>query len=170
MTETREKLLEAKYFLGRMIENQSARDAFKYNLSAFLSASRSVTLFMQKEYDKVSGFKEWYAKKQDEMKNDPFMKLLVDKRDLTIHQRQVEFKGKISVVIAETIHMSESVSFKLVRQDGTVVEGGSKPSFPSSEVKHEPKAKAEWVWYFHDLPEKDIRLCENTPHISQKRA
>jgi hypothetical protein len=40
MTDTREKLLKAKYFLERMIKNQDKRDSFKYNLSAFLSAAR----------------------------------------------------------------------------------------------------------------------------------
>lgn len=57
MSDTREKLQESEYFLGLMTLTQAERDTFKYNLSAFLSASRSVTLIMQKEYDRISGFK-----------------------------------------------------------------------------------------------------------------
>ena len=154
MTETREKFIEAKFFFDRMVENQSVRDAFKFNLSAFLSAARSVTLFMQKEYHKVSGFKEWYIKKQDEMGKDPYMKLLDDKRDLTIHQHQVEMKGNVKVEITETIGISDSVSFKLIRQDGTVIEGGSQASKPPNKAKNE--TRIEWLWYFNDLPGKDI--------------
>lgn len=39
MTDTREKLLEAMYFLEQVKKNTAERDAFKYNLSAFLSAA-----------------------------------------------------------------------------------------------------------------------------------
>jgi len=46
MSDSREKLLEAEFFLERMKETQSDRAAFKYNLSAFLAAARSVTWFM----------------------------------------------------------------------------------------------------------------------------
>jgi len=67
MSDTRQKLEEAKYF-------------FKYNLSAFLSAARSVTLIMQKEFGKVSDFKDWYTEKQSMMRSDETMRLLNNKR------------------------------------------------------------------------------------------
>ncbi|MCD6209368.1 MAG: hypothetical protein J7J01_00480 [Methanophagales archaeon] len=56
-TDTREKLLEARYFLEQMKERQSDQDAFKYNLSAFLAAARSVTLIMQKEFARLLALK-----------------------------------------------------------------------------------------------------------------
>jgi hypothetical protein len=36
------KIREAEYFLRRMTEEREIRDAFQFNLSAFLSASRPV--------------------------------------------------------------------------------------------------------------------------------
>ena len=74
---TRHKLQEAEYFLSKMEEFFKDDEIFAYNLSAFLSAARSITLFMQKQYrtgkskkDKKD-FDEWYCRKQQEMKDDP---------------------------------------------------------------------------------------------------
>ncbi len=51
--QTRKKLREAKFFLGRMSEAEESprldKDDFDFYLSAFLSAGRSVTLFLQVE-------------------------------------------------------------------------------------------------------------------------
>ena len=62
VTDTMDKLNEAKYFLKSMNDNTPEREAFKYNLSAFLAAARSVTFIMQKEFDSIKGFKDWYKK------------------------------------------------------------------------------------------------------------
>ncbi len=55
--QTRKKLREAKFFLGRMSEaDKSSRldkEDFDFNLSAFLSAGRSVTFFLQVEQKKL---------------------------------------------------------------------------------------------------------------------
>jgi len=53
MTNTRIKLEEAKYFFKRMNEEVANRDPFKYNLSAFLAAARSVTFVMHSEFKHI---------------------------------------------------------------------------------------------------------------------
>jgi hypothetical protein len=65
---------------------------FIFYLSAFLSAYRSITAVMQKEYKKAEGFRDWYygnGKTQDEMKKDGKMRLLKLSRDVSLHQRVV---------------------------------------------------------------------------------
>jgi hypothetical protein len=105
MSETRYKLREAKYFLERMQENASSdRDTFTFNLSAFLSAARSVRQFLMAEYKHVTGFNGWWgAKRQGEWpdpnKNDyrdvvdPIKAANVffeDARNQVIHQRLMQ--------------------------------------------------------------------------------
>ncbi|MEA3475100.1 MAG: hypothetical protein U9R23_01440 [Candidatus Cloacimonadota bacterium] len=159
MTDTREKLFAAKYFLERMKEEIADRDAFKYNLSAFLAAARSVTLIMQKEFDKISGFKEWYAEKQSKMRNDETMRLLNDKRVMTIHQEPVRPRAHINVGISEHVTISDSISIVITRADGTVERRESEPTPPPAPAKTE--ATTEWLWYFDELPKKDVvTLCE----------
>ncbi len=45
----KDKIIEAEYFYSRMSQEQNDRDAFRHNLSAFLSAARSVLQYALKE-------------------------------------------------------------------------------------------------------------------------
>jgi len=55
----RYKIGEAKFFLARMKESVSDRVAFRYYLSAFLSAARSVTQYAREE-SRSKGRQQWY--------------------------------------------------------------------------------------------------------------
>jgi hypothetical protein len=44
-----EKIREAEYFLDRMTEERESRDAFRFDLSAFLSASRPYCSTLSKQ-------------------------------------------------------------------------------------------------------------------------
>ena len=57
----RYKIGEAKFFLARMEESVGNRQAFRYFLSAFLAAARSV-LQSAREESKSKGGEEWYDK------------------------------------------------------------------------------------------------------------
>jgi len=122
MTNTRAKMLEAKYFLERMNENETDGLAFNYNLSAFLAAARSVTMVMQKEFKRTPSFAQWYNGKGDEMKNDATIRFLNKRRDMTIHQQPISFHPNVRL----------DVSLAPI--------GSNKHSY--SKVK----------WYFNDLP------------------
>jgi hypothetical protein len=166
VSDTRDKLLESKYFLERMTATQSNRDAFKYNLSAFLAAARSVTAIMQKEFDKVSGFKDWYEEIQAKLQSDDTTRLLKDKRDITIHQQPVRPHAHVNVSITERIVFSDSVSIVITRADGTVERRESEPTPSPMPTKTETKTESEWQWYFDELPEKDIvTVCKE--HIAK---
>ena len=67
------------YFLAQMEEKQAEQGPFKYRLSAFLSAARSVTFYVQKEFKHTPGFEEWYAQKQEEMRADPAMRFFLQR-------------------------------------------------------------------------------------------
>ena len=60
MGHTRQKLDEAHHFFEKMKESVEENNVYGYNLSVFLTAARSVTLFMQKEYSDKIGFDNWY--------------------------------------------------------------------------------------------------------------
>jgi len=169
MTDTRDKLNEACYFLEQMKEKQSDRDAFRYNLSAFLSAARSVTFLMKPEFHKAPGFKEWYAKTGVEKDND--MKFFNEKRKMTIHTEPVRPRAKVDVTIyAPTANITISAlppTIITTKADGTIErriepEPTLSPVTPvSDETKTEGKAVTEWRWYFEGLPDKDVvTACE----------
>jgi len=159
MSATKEKLFEAKYFLDCMIESQDKRDVFKYNLSAFLAAFRSVTMIMQNEFGKVPGFVDWYRVQQDEMKADDKMKLLNTKRTMTIHQKPVQPRALVSVSVTEHITVTNSVSVIVTRADGTVERYDSAPEQPPTPAKTEPVV--QWQWFFDEVSDIDVvTLCQ----------
>ncbi len=179
ITDTRDKLNEASYFLEQMKEKQSDRDAFKHNLSAFLSAAQSVTWFMQKEFNKAPGFKEWYEKKQEVMKQDGDMKVFNKKRRMTIHIEPVKPRARVDVTIyVPTANITVSALPPTVittKADGTIErrvepEPTLSPITPvSDETKAEGKAVTEWRWYFKELRDKDVvTTCEE--HLKKLEA
>jgi hypothetical protein len=80
-----QKFDEAAYFYNGMFANRNNSKVFPYYLSAFVSALRSVTYYLQKQYANDPRFKEWYARKQEGMKADAVLRLLHDKRNTALH-------------------------------------------------------------------------------------
>jgi len=158
-----EKYLEADYFLRMMKENSSNQDFFRYNLSAFLAAARSITLVLQKEFkNKKRGFNEWYEKRQEEMDKDEQMKFMNKKRVITIHKELIRPLGRHTVSIGVTAYISDSVEIKHIR-NGKVIEECKSPSPPIKENDSMNNIKAEHKYYFPDYPtgEKEIiPACE----------
>ncbi len=160
MTNTKQKLLEAKYFLERMIENESDRNVFKYNLSAFLAAFRSVTMIMQKEFKEVPGFTDWYKIQQRKMKTDSKMKLLNTKRTMTIHLQIVQPLAHVKMNTTENIHIGDSESMILAHTDGTIERYEPEPPKPASTIA-KTKTITQWYWYFNEMLNIDVvTVCQ----------
>jgi hypothetical protein len=84
-----EKFNEAAYFFNQLIATTNNTRTFPFNLSAFLSALRSTTFYLQVQYGHEQRFAEWYGRAQETMKNDPVLKMLKELRTETIHQKPV---------------------------------------------------------------------------------
>lgn len=154
MTNTRTKLDEAKYFLVRIIEEVPNREPFKYNLSAFLSAGRSVTLIMQKEFHEKPGFPEWYEQKKNQMRNDLLMKLMNEKRVMTIHKKPLDPRGHVKVVLNALTVVIPNLITRVMRKDGTTETCASSSSTPSLSPKK--SVETDYKYYFEDINDKDI--------------
>ncbi|HEX8223261.1 MAG TPA: hypothetical protein VF605_05545 [Allosphingosinicella sp.] len=87
-----ERLFEAHYFIDQM-ETAGMGLEVGYNLNAFLSASRAVTFLLQKEMSRVSGFAEWWADRQCEMRADPAMRFFVELRNFSQKAGRVRFES-----------------------------------------------------------------------------
>jgi len=119
----REKIEEAKYFYSKMIKNYELINYFRYNLSAFLSASRSVLQYAERESDPGEnpnakpGAKFWFDKY---MENTPLFKFLKDERDDNIHVEPINLRKDIEIMIAESVGLGEMASAKIKRADGRI--------------------------------------------------
>jgi len=99
---TQKKLGEAKFFL-RHLETEakkpnSDREVFRYYLSAFLSASRSITWFLQKEnkplYD--SSYQAW--KQRLEERDGKLLEDMNQQRVAEVHKGGVELQSQVQSV------------------------------------------------------------------------
>lgn len=157
-----DKYSEAKYFLDRMKENISDPNAFRYNLSAFLAAARSITFVLQKEFKKKKeGFNEWYDEKVKEMGKDELMNFMNEKRKVTIHEETIKPLGRHSVSIEASVYIADSVEIKHIR-NGEVIEERKIPPEPKEDKKEET-VEAKHRYFFQDYPsgEKEIiPACE----------
>lgn len=82
----RQKFNEAAYFYNSMLPLRTNVIRFPYYLSAFLSALRSVTWYLQKQYAADERFADWYSKKQAEMEGDAVLKMLNTMRVAVVHR------------------------------------------------------------------------------------
>lgn len=86
----RQKFNEAAYFYNGMLAHRLNVVIFPYYLSAFLSALRSVTFYLQKQYAHNAQFASWYPKKQAEMSADSVLKTLVNNRNTIVHREPID--------------------------------------------------------------------------------
>jgi len=175
-TNTGDKLNGARHFLKQMKNKQSDRDAFRYNLSAFLSATRSVTWVMKKEFDKAPGFEKWYETVQEDMNKDSAMKFFKEKRNITLKEGSAKPQARVDVTIyVPTVHITISTFPPTVTTstaDETTGKRAKSELTTSSETPTsvattaDGKTVTKWRWYFKDLPDKDVvTACEE--HIKK---
>jgi hypothetical protein len=84
-----EKFREATYFFNRMLATRTNVCEFPFNFSAFLSAFRSVTFYLQAQHRGDPRFEEWYRSMQETMRAHAVMKRLKALRDEALHARPV---------------------------------------------------------------------------------
>ena len=135
-----QKIAEAEYFLDK-ITQAFTRNDFIPNLSAFLSATRSIPDYLLEDYNTKLGlniplteklyvdtfsdeavnqgnqiaqkFIKEYKTQLKNIYNDPLGKLLTTKRNISIHRTGVPIQGRFKRVIHETINISDSVSIEV---------------------------------------------------------
>ena len=101
----RYKIREAKFSLARMEESVDNREAFRYYLSAFLSASRSVLQYALEE-SKKKGCQKWY---DDAVSRSKVLQFFIDKRNVNIHEEPVNPSRDVTIAISEGVGVFSAV-------------------------------------------------------------
>jgi len=99
----RSKLKEARDFLGRMHAERDNPDSFARELSAFLTASRSVLQYAHKEAVPKHGGQRWY----DQAIANPLLAYFKDLRDDNIHALPVRPLTKTQTVRAGFLNIGD---------------------------------------------------------------
>lgn len=121
----RQKLEEAVFFFNQMVFYQNNVFAFPCFFSAFLSAHRSVTLYLQAQYNKNAAFSEWWDSQRKRLSDDSDMKWLLSQRNAVAHVAPIDLfyrqRFDTSDEIRERMAQSLEHEFtQIVKEDGEV--------------------------------------------------
>ena len=81
------KIAETEFFLRQLALVYTEFDLFRWYFSAFLSASRAVTLALQ-QFKELTGFDEWYAPHQRRLKENDLARFFLKQRNDHVHGGQ----------------------------------------------------------------------------------
>jgi hypothetical protein len=123
------KIDEAQYFLLGMVREKDIPKHFIYELSAFLSAARSVLQYALKEAELKVGGRNWY----DQHMQDRILRFFTDERDLNIHTKPARPGADYHVRLTENLYVVEPLppvnpQGDVVRIDPLPVRPGVAPS------------------------------------------
>lgn len=110
------KLLEAEYFINQMVVLQSDYYQFTFNLSAFLSATRTVLYFIREEL-KGTKNQSWL---DDKMKRTDILKFFKSTRDLNIHVRPCRPAKDVRVMVPVTT-IATTLNGVAISSNGSIV-------------------------------------------------
>jgi hypothetical protein len=164
----RQKFNEAAYFYNKMIEVRLRFRLFQFYLSAFLSALRSITFYLQKQYSGDERFREWYARKQDEMQNDRVLKVLNKQRVGVVHKEPVDLHYDLGFKWREEHgEFIETTQFEvsIATDDDGFVKMNMKPSADAPEEEVTPHIK--WVFRPDDDTDLTITCFEGLEKMDQ---
>lgn len=131
MNET-EKIEEARYFYSQMLASEGDRFAFRNNVSAFLTAARSVLQFALEEAKTRLNGQAWYERQVTGKQIVSFFK---DRRDFNIHREPLKVRKDVQVTIEEGFQLHMSVGAVVVRA------GAEEPAeAPAASITKEVKA------------------------------
>ena len=152
------KIDEAAHFLAKMKSVENQPDAFKFELSAFLSAARSALQYALEEA-RSKGGQAWYDQAVSALSRIRFLK---EKRDISIHDRPVVPSKHISSHVHDVMHVSDQVSHIICRADGTVeIPPPSLPPVPFvPPVIEDPPTTYSYSFSDWSGPEDVLALCE----------
>lgn len=151
----RQKFNEAAYFYNRMLKHRLNVILFPYYLSAFLSALRSVTWYLQKQYAHNEQFGSWYSQKQAEMRADAVLKMLQQNRDAVVHREPFDLFFKRSFKMPAKY--GDYIETKFFEQ----IEGQTREGVITTKIrvdKDSPEEEVEpWItWHFAEDDHEDV--------------
>jgi len=154
------KLQEASHFLGQMRSSLEDPEVFRYNLSAFLSAGRSVAQYALKEAQTKPGGQVWYDRF---VTQDKLMGFFASRRDANIHDQPVQLDGHVDVYVKDAAYLSERAVVEKFDREGNLVEvvEGEAPK-PATDTEWSPDLAFVLHYRFVDWEgnEEIPELCE----------
>ena len=154
-----DKIDEAAYFRRGMSRVESDPTAFRYELSAFMTAARTVLDYARRAASRHRKGQEWYRKR---LKDGAVLRDFKDWRDRNVHSEPVLPQQAIHVAKEEHVGIGESWQVTLLGPGGDVVTQRESPPATAPSPSPAPPATVVYRYTFPDLtgPEEIPILCD----------
>jgi len=113
LKDTSDKFAEAHYFLEQLMLEYHNPQPFRWNLNAFLQALRNVTFFLQHDLNEFHGFRDWYEKLQESMKNDLLLRKFRDGRNIIVKQHNLNIKSTAHIGIYRNRKLKLAINLEI---------------------------------------------------------
>lgn len=164
----RDKLKEAEHHLTVMKQDHDDPARFKYALSAFLSATRSVLQYALKEAKSRDGGQAWY---DGSIASRPIVGFMKDQRDSNIHQEPVALNNDVAVTLSGIVLLTGSATAILRKADGTsAVTHSDDSSRPQAPAPRQPPTTARYTYRFPGWPAQHDALTLSEAYLSELRS
>lgn len=160
------KIAEAQYFYNRMLAEFNNRENFTHNLSAFLSAARSVLQYALEEARTKTGGQQWY---DGCISCSPILAFFKDKRDINIHREPVKPVQHTKITATATLHISASVQVVHRDKDGNVLYESPPEITKPKPRKSEPPTVVETEYRFKDWSGDEDLLTLSELYLDELR-
>ena len=130
----RDKLDEAQYFYGQMLDSLSDVRVFRYNFSAFLTAARSAMQYALCEATKA-GHQDWY---DDQVATSLILKFFKSLRDANIHVKPPGLCKSVTVHAAGAVAFAGHLTMQHLDPEGNPV-GRPASANGQAPIRLEPK-------------------------------
>ena len=153
------KLDEAAHFRRQMKATEHDPEDFKHNVSAFLTAARSVLMYAFTEVGRGRPGRAWL---DGRMSRSPLLQFFKDQRDLSVHHKPVSMERRVDITMHERIGIQESWSIELIGPDGKVKERRGSAPAAVAPVPRTTTTTIEHCYWFREWTgtEQVVVLCD----------
>ncbi len=116
MNLAQECLGKARFFSerARIVETQD-RTQFSYFFETAIVWARSITFLLQKQYNRIPAFKEWYKSQQSELGADPLAQFFLETRNFVLKERNVSLRKVITIKAHVSVGVEVTATAKIIR-------------------------------------------------------
>ncbi len=157
MPETHNRLNQAFVLFQGIKDNYHDELLFTSNLNNIIQALRNVTFVMQKELAHTEGFENWYKKKQDEMREDKYLRWSVKARNHVVKEGDLKKFSYTKVRLKnhfDTELFGDRLDHKISL--GHIADWFRQKVKIPKEIKDYAIIEAERIWIIEDFPESEV--------------
>jgi hypothetical protein len=160
------KIQEATYFLHRMEDCLSEPEPFKYNLSAFLSAARTVAQYACKDARGKQGGQAWY---DQFVSSHALVGFFANERNANTHDAPAAPDGYVDIYARDAGVLGETERLETFDTAGNLVDVVEPPS-PDLQADPAPAFRFHFVYRFAGWGGQEDVVTLSSEYLKDLRA